>query len=122
MVRLENHLARIDISNDFFVNLVGGTVMNCYGVAGMATAGATQGVKNYLNNMRFGKRRIPEKGIRVRYNKEKFVIDLHIIVMYGTNVTAIVKSIINKVKYVIEEVSGLTVARVNVFIDGMKNE
>ena len=122
MVRLENHLGKIDISSDFFVNLVGGTVTNCFGVAGMATTGATQGVKNYLSSMRFIKRRIPEKGIRVRYNKQKFTIDLHIIVTYGTNVTAIVKSIINKVKYVVEEISGLTVTRVNVVVDGMKNE
>ncbi|MDF2568384.1 MAG: hypothetical protein K0R90_1840 [Oscillospiraceae bacterium] len=107
MVRYENHLGRIDISNDFFINLVGAAVTNCFGVAGMATTNATQGFKNYLNSIPFfGKKGVPEKGIRIRYTKSKLIVDLHIIVTYGTNVSAVVKSIMNKVKYAIEEVSG----------------
>ena len=35
---------------------------------------------------------------------------------------AIVKSIVNKVRYTIEDATGLAVAKVNVFVDGMKTE
>ena len=48
------------------------------------------------------------------------VIDLHIAVTYGVNISAIVKSIVNKVRYTVEEATGLQVAKVNVFVDDMK--
>lgn len=122
MVRIENHLGRIDISEEFFINLVGGTVTGCFGVAGMATSSPTQGFKNYLKSIGFiGRRAAPDKGIKIRYSKSKLTIELHIIVTYGTNLSAIVKSISEKVRYVVEEMTGLDVSRVNVFVDGMKN-
>ena len=48
-------------------------------------------------------------------------IDLHIIVTYGLNISAIVKSIVNKVRYTVEEATGFEVRKVNVFVDGMKS-
>jgi len=34
----------------------------------------------------------------------------------------VVKSIVNKVRYTVEEATGLKVRKVNVFVDAMKNE
>ena len=42
--------------------------------------------------------------------------------VYGMNIAAIAKSIVNKVRYTVEEATGLTVKKVNVFVDGMKPE
>ena len=53
---------------------------------------------------------------------QKLVIDLHILVAYGTNISAIVKSITHKVRFTVEEKTGFQVARVNVFIDGMRTD
>lgn len=117
MVRVENHLGTIDISHEFLANLVSSTVMDCFGVAGMSAAGAHQGLFN-----RVLKAETPHQGVRVRYQKSKLMVELHIIVTYGTNVAAIVKSIMNKVQYTVEEITGLPVAKVNVFVDGMKTE
>ena len=61
-----------------------------------------------------------DKGVRVRLQDGHLVIDLHIIVTYGINISAIVKSIVNKVRYTVEESTGFTVARVNVYVDGMQ--
>ncbi len=41
---------------------------------------------------------------------------------YGVNIAAIVKSIVNKVRYTVEEATGLEVEKVDVFVDGMKSE
>jgi len=117
MIKIENHLGTIDIAHDYFVNIVGNTVVNCFGVAAMSTAGAKQG---FLQKIR--KSENIDKGIRVRVKNQKLVIDLHIIVTYGTNISAIVKSIMHKVQYVVEENTGFSVGRVNVFVDGMHNE
>ena len=63
---------------------------------------------------------LSEKGVTVRYKKEKLYIDLHISVMYGVNVSTIVKSIIHKVRYAVEEETDLTVDKVNVFVDSVR--
>ena len=115
MVRVANHLGTIDISHEFLANLVSSTVTDCFGVAGMSAAGAQQGMFN-----RIVKKDATHQGVRVRYHKSKLIVELHIIVTYGTNVSAVVKSIMHKVQYTVEEITGLPVAKVNVFVDGMK--
>ena len=48
-----------------------------------------------------------DKGVKVRTVAGGLVIDLHIAVTYGVNIAAIVKSIVNKVRYTVEEATGL---------------
>ena len=59
--------------------------------------------------------------VRLAKDSQKMIIDLHICVAYGINVSAIVASIINKVKYVVETETGIEVKKVNVFVDGMES-
>ena len=117
MIKLENPLGIIEISHEYFSNLVGRCVTSCYGVAGMAANGAAQGIRSW-----FGRRDPIDRGVRVRVEQGQLVIDLHIIVTYGVNISAIVKSIVNKVRYTVEEVTGFSVGKVNVFVDGMRSE
>lgn len=58
----------------------------------------------------------------VRHDTDGLSVDLHIIVTYGLNISVIVKSIVSKVRYTVEEATGLKVSKVNVFVDAMKNE
>ena len=102
MIRLQNHIGKIDISTEYFESLVSDAVVSCFGVAAMSEVDAAQGLLN-----------------KIKYQKSKLIIELHIIVNYGTNISAIVKSIIHKVRYVVEEATGISVARVNVFVDSM---
>ena len=115
MVRLKNHLGTIDMSQNFFVNLVGATATSCFGVAGMAVSDPAQGVLSKVFRSREASR-----GVKIRTRNGKLIIDLHIIVMYGTNVSAIVKSIMHKVSYTVEDVTGIQVDHVNVFVYGMR--
>lgn len=114
MVKYENHLGVIDISQAYFVSLVKSAMVSCYGVAGLSHSSRKE---TFLSKL-FGKE--PEnKGVTVRVKEQKLVIDLHIIVSYGMNISAIVKSIAHKVHFAVEENTGFSVARVNVFVDGM---
>lgn len=115
MVRMENHLGTIDISRNFFINLVGATATSCFGVAGMAVSDPAQGFLSKFRRDYDG-----SKGVKIRTRNGKLVIDLHIIVTYGTNISAIVKSITHKVSYTVEDITGIRVQNVNVFVDGMR--
>lgn len=118
MVKIDNHLGTIEITSAYLTTLIGHTVTSCFGVVRMNPAGARQGVKTNLL-----KTESIDNGVKVRFAKDtnKLVIDLHISVTYGINVSAITDSIINKVRYVVEKETGIEVKKINVFIDGMES-
>lgn len=117
MIRIENHLGTIEISQEYFSYLVGSAASSCYGVAGMVKSGAKQGLRSLVS-----RRAYADDGVRVHGDGDKLIVDLHIAVIYGMNISAIAKSIVNKVRYTVEEATGLEVRKVNVFVDGMKSE
>lgn len=116
MIVLENHLGKIDISHEYLYELIGNTVTSCFGVVEMNPVGAKQGLLHFMKQS-MGL----EKGISVRMSKNKLIIDLHITVLFGTNISAVVDSIVHKVRYTIEETTGFSTSRINVFVDGMTN-
>lgn len=117
MIRIETTLGTIEISQEYFANLVGNAVTACYGVAGMVKSGTRQGLRAVIY-----KRTFADEGVRVHSENGKLVVDLHIKVIYGMNISAIAQSIVNKVHYTVESATGLDVKKVNVFVDGMKAE
>lgn len=116
MIKIENHLGFTELNQHYFADLIGQTVTACFGVAGMANSGATQNIRQFL----FKHNSYIDQGVAVRSESDELVIDLHIIVTYGVNIQAIVDSITNKVRYTVEQATGLTVRKVNVYVDGMK--
>ncbi|HIU35050.1 MAG TPA: Asp23/Gls24 family envelope stress response protein [Candidatus Fimenecus excrementigallinarum] len=115
MIRIENHLGKIEIQDSYFSDLIGHTVTACFGVAGMANSGASQGLRSFF----FRRRKYLDQGVRVATEGGELNISLHILVTYGVNIAAIADSITNKVRYTVETATGLTVKKVSVFVDGM---
>ncbi len=112
MINLENHLGTISITDNYFANLVGSAASSCFGVVSMSDLSVTGGIISKV------RRDDPiNRGVRIRTVDGRLVIDMHIIVSYGVNISAIVKSIIHKVRYTVEEATGLDVQKVNVYVD-----
>ena len=105
-------MGTISMTNDYFAGLVNAAAQSCYGVAAMAPSGTADNIKSFVLGEHF-----QQKGVRVTSENGKLVIDLHIKVSYGLNIAAIVKSISHKVRYIVEDATGLSVARVNVAVD-----
>jgi len=115
MISYETRIGSINVSNDYFSKLVGHAVSSCYGVVGMVSHG-----KQRLFEMVF-KHDSQDKGVKVRGNMNSIDVEVHIVVTYGMNINAIAKSIVNKIKYTIKEVTGIEVGKVIVKVDGIKN-
>lgn len=118
MIRINTHLGAITLSEGYLSNLIGHTVTSCFGVVKMNPAGASQGLRTTVL-----KSDAIDNGVKVRAEKGsgKLAIDLHLTVMYGINVAAITDSIVNKVRFTVEQETGLAAEQVNVFVDGMEN-
>lgn len=117
MICMENRYGSIEISQEYFRYLIGNAVSSCYGVAGMVRSGPRQGLRSVLSRRAFA-----DDGVHVRGEGDKLIVDIHISVIYGMNIAAIAKSIVHKVRYTVEEATGLNVKKVNVFVDDMKPE
>ena len=117
MIRIDNRFGTIEISQEYFRHIVGEAVSSCYGVVGMVRRGTRKGLRAILS-----RQAMIEDGIRVRNEGERLVVDLHIEVVFGMNISAVAKSIVNKVRYTVEEATGLVVKKVNVFVDGIQPE
>ena len=116
MIRIENRLGTVIISSDYFTALVSKTASSCFGVSGMVVSGASQGFRSMTGAP------LPDKGVMVHAENGLLVIELHIEVVFGLNISEVVKSIVNEVRFAVEEATGLKVKKVNVCVDAMRYE
>ena len=113
--RTRNDMGTVGISNEVIARLAGMSAMECYGVVGMAARSIRDGLVGLL------KMESLSKGVRLQTQDEgDLLIDLHIIVEYGTNIVAIAQTLMDNVKYKIEDTVGLKVREVNVIIEGVR--
>ena len=90
--------------------------MECYGIVGMAAKNMKDGFFQLL------KVESLTKGIKVYVEENKISIDFHIIVEYGTNISAIADNIVSTVKYKLESCLELEVENINIFVEGVRVE
>ena len=119
-MHINNHLGTITLTKRYFYELIGGAVSNCFGVADTNAGNWFQSFAGFLSDkLPFLKETIPS-GVELRFNDGQLTVNLHITVLYGVNAASLVKSIQHKVRYVIEEETDIRVAKINVFIDGIR--
>ena len=105
-------LGNVSFTDGYFSILVGEATKQCYGVAAMAPRDMTDAVKSMVYGSDY-----PEKGVRVTQQNGRLVIELHIAVSYGLNISTAARSISHRVKDEVEQATGLKVARVVVSVD-----
>jgi len=106
----------VTIDNEVIARIAGLTAMECYGVVGMAARSVKDGLVHLL------KIESLTKGVELSMNENALRIRLHIIVEYSTNIPAIANSLIDTVKYKVEDYVGLNVEQIEVFVEGVRVE
>ena len=114
-LEINNDLGHVSISDDVIASVAGGTAVSCYGIIGMASKNQVKdGITEILGKENYS------KGIIVKKDDGKLVIDLYIIVMYGTKISEIANNVQSSVKYQIEKTLGVKVDEINIYIQGIK--
>lgn len=111
---ITNEYGYINYSEEVVANIVGVSTMECYGVVGMASKNATDGLWVLL------KRESLSKGVKLHTKENQLSVELYIMVEYGTKISVIANNIIQKVKYNVENYTGLKVASVTVNVQGVR--
>ncbi len=114
MISHDNENGKIIVSTNVYMDIAGTAATNCFGVKGMAARSMKDGVYHLL------RKESASKGVNVQFHDDDTItIDLHIIVDYGVNLTAVCNSIISEVRYVVTNSTGTEVRDVNVYVDSL---
>ena len=113
-ILVKSEYGEVSVNNSVIAMIAGEAANKCYGVVGMAARGKKDGIVNLLkpDNM--------TKGIGVSVEDSGVVIDMHIVVEFGVNIKVICDSIMNNVKYKVEEFTGLKIERINIYVEGVR--
>lgn len=114
MLTKENYLGKISINDAYLKALVYRTVSGCFGVAGMKSSSLSEFVLGEVLKIK-----TEGMGVRISVKNNELIVELHISVTYGTNISAIVKSVKNKVRFVLSEMVGIPVRAVNIYVDSI---
>ncbi len=112
--KLTNKFGNILISDEVLAIISGIATMECYGLVGMASRNSADGIVELL------KREHLSKGVKVYTEEDRLIIDLYIVVEFGTKISEVAKNIIEKVKYSVETMTGMKVDKVNVNVQGVR--
>lgn len=115
MISYETRTGTITITEQFLSKLIGFQVTSCFGVVGMVPSGSKQKIIGV-----FSKEPTLDTGIKVFGDVNSIDVEIHIVVTYGMNIGAIAESITEKVRYAVSDVTGITVNKVSVKVDGIK--
>lgn len=113
-IALQNN--NIKIADDVVAVIAGVAVSEVQGVFGMS-GGFAGGISEVLS----GKKNLA-KGIKVEVTDKTTKIDVNIIVEYGTRIPDVAFEIQSKVKKAVETMTGLSVAEVNVHVQGVNTD
>lgn len=109
----ETEIGNIKISVDVVATIAGIAASQTKGVAGMYSSFAG-GIAEML-----GAKKNPSKGVKVDMSEDTVKIDLYIVVEYGVRVPELAWEIQESVKSSVETMTGLTVDKVNIHIEGV---
>jgi uncharacterized alkaline shock family protein YloU len=114
-IEMKTEYGQIDIATEVIATISGGAAIDCYGIVGMASQ---KQIKDGITEM-LGRENL-SKGIVVRNDGDEVHIDMYIIVSYGTKISEVAHNVQNKVKYTLDQMLGLSVDSVNIFVQGVR--
>lgn len=113
-IKVINKFGEINIDDDVIAKLAGVSAMECYGLVGMVSKNTTSGLVKLLKNEHLN------KGVEIISDNDGITIDLYVIIQFGTKISVVAENIIEKVKFNVESLTGITVKKVNLNIEGVR--
>ena len=103
---MSTELGIITISPEVIAKYAGSVAVECFGIVGMAAVNMKESLTH---------------GIQVDISDDNIlVLDFHVIVAYGVNILSVSDNLMNNVKYKVEEFTGMTVDKINIFVEGVR--
>lgn len=112
---MSTDLGIITIDPEVIAKYAGSVAVECFGIVGMAGVSMKDGLVKLL------KKESLTKGIQVGISDEnKITLNFHVVVAYGVSISAVTDNLISNVKYKVEEFTGMSVDKINIYIEGVR--
>ena len=112
---MSTDLGIITIDPEVIAKYAGSVAVECFGIVGMAAVSMKDGLVKLL------KKESLTKGIQVGISDEnKITLNFHVVVAYGVSISAVTDKLISNVKYKVEEFTGMSVDKINIYIEGVR--
>lgn len=111
---MTTQLGKIVIAEELLAMLAGYAAIECYGLVGMSSRKIKDGISELLGRDNLS------KGVEIKLDDDQLIVDLYIVVSYGTRIPQVAKNVMEKVQYTLEHITGLKVSQVNVNIQGVQ--
>ncbi len=109
----ETRLGKIEISPTAIAGIASQAVLSCYGVVGMASKSLVDGLAQIIQPD-------SKRGVDVKLEHDRIIIDLYVVIEYGTRISAVAHNIMSSVKFSVEKALGVPVSQVNVHVQGLR--
>ncbi len=112
--QMNTSMGKIIVDEDVLAKYAGSAAVECFGVVGMASVNMKDGIVKLLKKDNI------KHGVNVSIENNKLYIELHIIVAYEVSIMAVSRNLVDKVKYKVEEFTGMEVGKIVVCVEGVK--
>lgn len=109
-----NKYGTITINDSVIANIASEAAMSSYGIVGLAYRNAIDGLMTLL------KKENMSKGVRIESNPDGITIHLDVVLEYGIRIGTVTENIIDTVKYKVENITGVTVKHINIYVQGIR--
>ena len=103
----------VEVSPAAIATIASQAAMQCYGVVGMASKDVVRGITNMIAPD-------PRHGVDVIVHGQRLIIDLYVIVEYGTRIQTVADSLAHAVRFNVETTIGWPVEAVNIHVQGLR--
>jgi uncharacterized alkaline shock family protein YloU len=107
-------IGKIEVSPRAISHLASRATQRSYGVVGLAAKNSRPGWAELLH------RDEVQKGVEVSISEGRVVINLYVIIEYGTRISEVARNIMSSVKFALESALGVHVVQVNVTVQGIR--
>lgn len=111
---MNTQLGAIMIDPEVIARYAGSVAVECFGIVGMAMVNMKDGIVKLLRGDNL------TRGVNVQINDNKITLSFHVIVAYGVSISAVSDNLISNVKYKVEAFTGMTIEKINIFVEGVR--
>jgi uncharacterized alkaline shock family protein YloU len=110
----ETRLGKIEVLPTAIASISSQAVLECYGVVGMASKDLASGIVEILQPSSH------RRGVDIDIQDDRIVIDLYVVIEYGTRITTVAQNIQSVVRYTVEKALGVPVVAVNIHVQDLR--
>ena len=105
---------KIEVSPKAIAHLASRAAQRTYGLVGLAQRHARPGWAELL------RREEAHKGVDVSFTEGRVVVDVYVVIEYGTRISEVARNVMSNVKFAVESALGVSPVQVNVNVQDIR--